>query len=469
MRKRLSLLLVVLIGAVMISLGVPLANSIAAEQGRLLFSSRMADLSYFASLVPSAVDSSDPDATAAARIATAALTQDLQRYNDLYGIEVTFVDATGQAEFGGRPAGEPVEVQPQAQTEVAAALLGRTSSQPAHLLAWQTGPLVVAQPVIRDGDQVGAMVSVSSTERARARVLRQWIRLAVIELLAMCAAVAVAIGLARWLLHPVARLDETVQQISAGDLSARVLVGSGPPELRRLEGRFNEMAANVEQAVKAQRAFVADASHQLRNPLAALLLRLQTLPLVPPDQVTGIAESALSDGENLASSLDRMLALARIEHAGASAEEFDIAALVDERLASWRVVAQGRSIEIERIGELHATGVHEPTAVAGALDAVLDNSLKYSPEDSRITVDVTVDGGTSVIQVTDDGPGVAEQDLPRLGERFFRAERTAHQKGSGLGVSIARKLLAQHGGRLEMTPSPDRGLCVRLEISRAKH
>nr|WP_269329673.1 HAMP domain-containing sensor histidine kinase [Kineosporia babensis] len=326
----------------------------------------------------------------------------------------------------------------------------------------------------------------------------------------MIGAIALADRLARWLLRPVERLDEAAHQISAGDLSARVPTGSGPPELRRLEASFNDMAVHVQGAVEAQREFVADASHQLRNPLAALLMRLEGLtissglPGVSQERQVELMQQALADGKHLAGTLDRMLALAKVENAGAPAAVLDVAAEVDERLAFWMVVADRRGVHLVRRGVSEAYARHDVGALSGALDAVLDNALKYSPEGGTVTVEVRdlpggvaaepvvqealpiggpssapmlalaravgeassealPSGGGVEVVVSDDGPGVAEQDLPRISERFWRAD-SAEQEGTGLGMSIAKTLMERHDGSLEVSTSPTGGLSVHLVL-----
>jgi signal transduction histidine kinase len=275
----------------------------------------------------------------------------------------------------------------------------------------------------------------------------------------------------------VARLDDAAHQISAGDLGARVPTGSGPPELRRLEHSFNDMAVHVQEAVEAQRAFVADASHQLRNPLAALLIRLEGLRFASsvrrpgggttadgPNSLRAATDSALADGRHLAGTLDRMLALANVEHTGASAGPIDVAAVLDERLGSWRVVAERRQIQVQRTGVSHATGQHEAGALAGALDAVLDNALKYSPEHSTVTVEVLTQDSWIAMVVTDDGPGVSAEELPRLADRFWRSDPSLVGTGTGLGMSIAKTLIERHGGCLDVGREAGRGLRVSLRV-----
>lgn len=483
MRTRLSVLLLVLMGVVLVSLGVPLAVSLAGSEARAVQADRLADLALFVSLVPTQADQpaqgtsvaapSEPAQPLADRVEEVAVQRDLRRYDDLYGIAVTVYDASGRARVSSRAARPAPKTSALVRPSIRTALAGRQTEEPARLLPWNRQPLVAALPVVRDGDVVGAVVSVSPVDRARARVLQRWLVLAGAELVALAGAAVLAGRLAGWLLRPVARLDEAAHQISAGDLGARVPTGSGPAELRRLEHSFNDMAVHVQEAVEAQRAFVADASHQLRNPLAALLIRLEGLRLASrissaqrsdgEDRVISAADSALADGQHLAGTLDRMLTLAQVEHTGASPGPIDVAAVVDERLGSWRVVAERRSIEVQRTGASQATGRHEAGALAGAFDAVLDNSLKYSSERSTVTVEVVAEEGWIAVVTTDNGPGVPAEELPRLADRFWRSGRVAGS-GTGLGMSIAKTLIERHGGQLEVVNGGDRGLQVSLRV-----
>jgi signal transduction histidine kinase len=456
MRTRLSVLLLVLMGVVLVSLGVPLGATISSTESRAMHADRVTDLAIFVGLVPSGPRLSQVEANAAER--------DLRRYDELYGISVSVYDAAGRLRLQSRDQPWSGSTAEAVRSSVQTALAGRLTEAPPRMLPWENRPLVAAQSVVRDGDVVGAVVSVSPVDQARDRVLDRWLLLVGAELVALVGAAVLAGRLAGWLLRPVARLDEAAHQISAGDLGARVPTGSGPPELRRLEHSFNDMAVHVQGAVEAQRAFIADASHQLRNPLAALLIRLEGLRLAPPARQSAAAESALADGRHLAGTLDRMLALAQVEHISAAAGPVDVGRVVDERLSSWRVVADSRSITIHRTGVSRVLGHHDTGALSGALDAVLDNSLKYSPEHSAVTVEVTIGESTIAIVVTDDGPGVSAEDLPKVVDRFWRSAEAARETGSGLGMSIAKTLLERHGGRLDIGTTDDRGLRVSLRV-----
>ena len=154
------------------------------------------------------------------------------------------------------------------------ALVNRRSAAYPLLMPWDRRPVVLAEPVLVDERVLGAVVTISPTDQLRAAELRVWTAVLAAALLALAAGVLVALPIVRWILRPVRRLDEGTGRVAAAVLAGArpdpVADGTGPPELRRLSESFDRMAETVTQAYAAQRAFVADASHQLRNPLTAL-------------------------------------------------------------------------------------------------------------------------------------------------------------------------------------------------------
>src|SRR4051812_27572995 len=163
MRVRLSSLLLVLMTVVLVSLGVPLAISLASSEARTVQADRLADLALYASLIPQAAERvGSADGT------SGALDNDLRRYDDLYGVAVALVDAAGtpivwsRDEINADLRGD----EPATHRAVRAALAGRPSEGPRQLWPWDEAPLAAAQPVVRDGDVVGAVVSLSPTGAA---------------------------------------------------------------------------------------------------------------------------------------------------------------------------------------------------------------------------------------------------------------------------------------------------------------
>jgi signal transduction histidine kinase len=454
----LSLILIGLMASVLLSLGVPLGTAIAASTARTLYLDRLGDVSRFAGLVPQTPTPVDEQ----------ALRDELQRYDALYGIQVAVLDTEGTVRAASR-AHVSLSAE-QAEKVVTASLAGRRADPPGTVLPWDDRPMAVGQTLVEDGDVVGAVVSISATDRARGDVLRSWALLALVEGLALLVGVTVAGRLATWVLRPVDVLDDAAHRISRGDLSARVPEAGGPPELRRLGSSFNDMAEHVQTVVETQRAFVADAGHQLRNPLGALLIRLEGLALSSTGAAADAAERAAQDGRYLADTLDRMLELARVENAAAQPTAIDVGEVVDRRLDSWSVVAERRSVVLRREGRPHVLGWHDADALAGAVDAVVDNALKFSPEGGRVVVTVSAgpqDGAGRagvLVTVSDEGPGLDDTDMTRVADRFWRSRQHQNEPGSGLGMSIARALLERHGGTLAVESAPSGGLCVTLGV-----
>lgn len=224
------------------------------------------------------------------------------------------------------------------------------------------------------------------------------------------------------------------------------------------------MADNVEDVLEQQRAFVADASHQLRNPLAALMLRIDVLALELPEGNEEIG-SVKTEGKRLGRVLDDLLDLALAEHAAADLQLTDIGELAAERVEAWRPLADEKGVRL--VANCPAvTGWADPVALSSALDAVVDNALKFTPEGEQVTVTAEATGDATVIEVADGGPGLSEEELARIGDRFWRSGRHQNIKGSGLGLSISRALLTAGGGSLGYARREPHGLEVTLRVPR---
>ncbi len=173
---------------------------------------------------------------------------------------------------------------------------------------------MVAVPINDGGEVLGAVVTATPADGVRRTVATWWTLVAALGLLAVLACVLTAFGLAGWVLRPVTELDAVTHEIAEGDRGARVQHRLGPPELRRLAASFNHMADVVSDVMDRQRAFVAHASHQLRNPLTALRLRVEELgPSVTDEQGRAEHRLALEETDRLALLLDALLTLARAE------------------------------------------------------------------------------------------------------------------------------------------------------------
>ncbi|HEV2089132.1 MAG TPA: HAMP domain-containing sensor histidine kinase, partial [Cryptosporangiaceae bacterium] len=218
------------------------------------------------------------------------------------------------------------------------------------------------------------------------------------------------------------------------------------------------MAGSVQRAFEQQRFFVAQASHQLRNPLTALRLRVELLG--PHVRESGVEEHrhALSEVERLSTMLDALLRFAGTEAAQADRRPIAVALVLTERVACWApAYTQGRTPLVLNLPERPPEARLVPGVLDQVLDALLDNALKFAPG-APVRLDVAAADGKVVVTVTDGGPGLCPADLERVGERFWRSPAHQNAPGTGLGLAIAAKLMEAAGGHLEILPASPQGL-----------
>ncbi|WP_033341138.1 sensor histidine kinase [Catenuloplanes japonicus] len=451
MRRRLVTTYVLLLCLVLLALEIPLAVSLTGRETERVLSDRVADATRFASLAVPAVRSGE----------LASLLDELGRYHELYGIGAIFVDLDQRPWIGF---GGDHTVPAHAELAVRGALAGRTISTPGMLWPWETRPLVVAVPVNDGGAVLGAIVTVSPTRDNRGAVTVAWLELGVLGLVAVAVCVLAAFWLAGWVLRPVTRLDAVTHEITAGDGGARVHPGVGPPELRRLSAGFNEMADAVAESLERQRSFVAHASHQLRNPLTVLRLRVESLGMyLDDDDAREDHRFALEETDRFAGMLDGLLSLARAERGRHDTETVDAVAVTLNRERAWRPLTELRGITLrvtvpERPRPIDAVA----TALDQVLDALIDNALKFTPGGGRVEVTVASRDGGVEVTVCDTGPGMTEEQCRRATERFWRAPGAQNVDGAGLGLPIVTVLVEASGGRLTLSPAATGGLEARI-------
>ncbi|MGW2896360.1 ATP-binding protein [Streptomyces sp. NPDC001212] len=467
MSSRLLPLLIVLMAAVLLALGVPLAVSVAGAEQQKAVVDRIDDAARFAALAQFVTDGTSGPRRTVPDERLETLRRELGSYHEVYDIRAGVFYRTG-IPMANAPADWSLPAFGEVRDAFDEALLSRRSHDPEQVWPWQRHRLVVASPVIRDGDVVAVVVTDSPTGQVRSRTVHGWLLIGTGEIAAMLLAVGAALRLTGWVLRPVRILDATTHDIATGRLKSRVAAAGGPPELRRLAISFNEMADNVEDVLEQQRAFVADASHQLRNPLSALLLRIELLALELPEDNEEIA-SVRTEGKRLAQVLDDLLDLALAEHAEPDLKLIDIGELAAERVAAWAPAAGAKGVRL--VGDCPATtGWADPVALSSALDAVIDNAVKFTPGGERVEVTVSFDRDTSTIVVADHGPGLTDEEIARVGDRFWRSGRHQNINGSGLGLSISRALLAAGGGSISYVRHREeepRGLRVTVAVPRS--
>jgi two-component system, OmpR family, sensor histidine kinase MprB len=291
----------------------------------------------------------------------------------------------------------------------------------------------------RPGTAVEVARSLGEVDRALARL-----RSIIIPVALGGIGLALILGFAvtRLALRPIRRFTETTEHVAETyDLTPRVDVRS-KDELGRLAASFNSMLAALESALTAQRQLVADASHELRTPLTSIRANLELLAAAnglaseERERLLGIAVTEL---EELGTLVANLLELARDRTADDEFEDVQLDSLLDEAVAR----AQLRAPKLTFVSDLKPSVVRGfPWRIEQAIANLLDNAAKWSEEGG--TIEVALDRGR--ISVRDHGPGVADDDLPHLFERFYRASNARGLPGSGLGLAIVRQVAEEHSG-----------------------
>jgi two-component system, OmpR family, sensor kinase len=294
-------------------------------------------------------------------------------------------------------------------------------------------------------------------------------------LLAMGAAILAAVVLtggmlARTVLGPIDRIVRRAQTIGQSGLSTRLPHPGTTDEMGRLVETLNEMLGRIEQGFEAQRRFTADASHELRSPLSRLRAELEVTLRRPrdPGEYEQALASCLGEVERLSRLTEELLMLARLD-AGQRDEartRVPLGPIINDAVERLTPAALGRGVRVVTEAPPEVEVTVAPAAAGLVLTNVLDNAVKFSPAGGEVRVTVSSEGRTAVIAVSDSGPGVPEDEIPRLFERFYRggAARASEAAGVGLGLSICQALLEQQGGGISMTSRVGHGSTVRISL-----
>jgi signal transduction histidine kinase len=442
-----------LLTTVLLGLTVPLATTLVTQAAQTMFIDRLNDTARFAALAEPALRTGR----------LAALGAELRQYDSMFGIAAAIVGRDGRLVLASRDGVDVTVAVIRGHLETA--LSDRHTGLQQAIWPWQDEPLVVAEPVGRGGEIIGAVLTVSPTAALRARTGSRLAVLAGLDALILLVGTAAAGPLARWMTRPVQRLDDAAEALSEGRFDDRVEIVSGPPELRRLVASFNRMAGRIATLVERQRTFVSYASHQLRTPLATLRLCVENLE-------TAVRPAGLDDYRLMADEIarlgrlcDALLAYARAEVTAGEGDDIDAAAVVRQRMEVWQPVAERAGVQLLCAGPDHAPVRVAAQALDQALDALLSNAVKFAGQGAEVAVTIgTGDTGWVDIDVVDNGPGMPPEDLARATEAFWRGPGDQNVDGSGLGITIADALVTASGGRFDLVAARPRGVHARIRL-----
>jgi signal transduction histidine kinase len=367
---------------------------------------------------------------------------------------VTVYDAAG-SRIAGSAAAPPL---PAARLEHARSL-GRETVYEAD--DW----FIVTVPVRRDAGpgSVGTVVLARPTSAVDREAGVLWAVIAMVAAAGLVAGALIAFALARWVSRPLSQLETAAQALGDGELSARSPADRGPAEIRRLAGNFNLMAARLEALVRGHQATMADVSHQLRTPLAALRLRLELLAEDSDEPAAIELAGAQEEIARLSRMVNGLLAIARAENTDTPQVDLPVDQVIRTRVAAWRPAADERAVTLSaelapsraRMAEGHLEQI---------LDNLIANALDALPAGGTVTISSAPAGGMIRIVVADDGPGMSHQQQ----RVAFRRFATSNGGGSGLGLAIVDRLAVASGGTASLSDTPGGGLTVTLELPRTR-
>ena len=267
--------------------------------------------------------------------------------------------------------------------------------------------------------------------------------------------------MAQTALGPIRRFTARTETLSAEtDVSQRMEVG-GSDELGRLAQSFNTTLDALERSVESQRHLVADASHELRTPIASLRANIQVLEdadRLSDSELTALRADLVSELDELTALVGDIVELARGTKAGVVVDDVRLDQIVADLVERLRRRAGQRLTVSTRLEPTLVTG--DPERVSRAVSNLLDNARKWSPAGGEVAVEL--EDGT--LTVRDHGPGFPPADLPHVFERFYRSEKARGMPGSGLGLAIVSQTAEAHGGFAEATNAPDGGAVMRVSF-----
>lgn len=293
--------------------------------------------------------------------------------------------------------------------------------------------------------------------------------LVVIGAVGAAAAAAAGVAIARAGLRPVRELTAAAERIARTDeLGPPIELGTSEntdDEVARLATAFNAMLAALSQSRDRQRALVADAGHELRTPLTSLRTNIELLAredpandrvLDPADRSRLLADVTAQTTE-LASLIGDLTDLAREDSSQSAKEPIDLAEVADRAVERVR----RRAPHVAIVTDLTASPVHgRPRQLERAITNLLDNAVKWSPPNGEVFVGLH----HGELVIADQGPGIADEDLPRVFERFYRATTSREQPGSGLGLAIVDQAAREHGGAATAGRTPSGGTLMRFAV-----
>jgi len=270
-------------------------------------------------------------------------------------------------------------------------------------------------------------------------------------------------------IRPIEDISATAVKIAAGDLSQRISAADTDNELGRLAAVLNSTFARLEAAFAQQQQFTSDAAHELRTPVTVMLAQTQTALTRERGaaEYRATVEACQRAAQRMRKLMESLLELARLD-AGQETllrMPFDLSKTVGDCVDLVAPLAEARGLKIHcAVPSLPCVG--DPERMGRVVTNLLDNAIEYNQESGEVRIAGERQGGTVILSVSNSGPGIAAEDLPRIFERFYRTDKARSGSGghTGLGLAISKAIVEGHGGSLEAASQPGRGATFTVRL-----
>jgi two-component system heavy metal sensor histidine kinase CusS len=382
------------------------------------------------------------------------------RANEHIAYWVRVVDSNGQtvAETPGMNRLLPATIFPPAETTSSALTPKdyRTGGKLMSLVA--TSQEASAHPFI---------LQVAQDRAADEQFTRQFGALLLAVLFAgILVSAMIAITVTKRGLRPLAKMTRSLKRVGPGHLTERLAPAGWPRELQPMAAAFDEMLDRLEDSFTRLSQFSADLAHELRTPIANMLGEAEvTLTRIrTPAEYREVVESSAAECQRLSGIIDNLLFLARAE-AGSGAVQ---PALLDGRAAVQKVVTFYETIAEEHNVTITSTGAGniwaDPVLFGRAVSNLVENALRFTPPGGKIVISIVRRAAQCEVSVTDTGAGIAAEHIPRVFDRFYRADSSRSSQGTGLGLALVKSITTLHGGTTAISSEIGRGTTVTLTL-----
>src|SRR3989344_8289624 len=323
-------------------------------------------------------------------------------------------------------------------------------------------------PVIKENTLIGVILMAHPIETVQKSLQSLLITLGIIYVVLVIPTIIGGFLLARGALNPLREITDKLKRVSSENLTERVKKPGTGDEIEELAETFNTMISRISEAFERERMFIGDLAHELKTPLSTLRsgVEITLSKQRKGTEYKAALTDSLVDINNISSTLKNILDLAwtRSDNARGKAEKIDLSKVANEIKEILEKLSLAKNIQI-------TTNIEKGIGVLGSEDKlmraflnVIDNAVKFTPNNGMITLSLKKQGSIAIFTVKDNGIGISKADLPNIFNRFYRGSGTEQTLGSGFGLSIAQALINAHQGKIVVKSKPESGTNVTIEL-----